>query len=107
MSKLTVFAVGGTGANIAKRIGDLDINVVFVDTSESNLKSVTTNNVFLVEGMDGAGKKMADTYENFKDIATDVFLKHPPSEFLNVATFRNSDGGGFRNTSVAMSLKFS
>ncbi len=94
MSKLTVFAVGGTGANIAKRIGDLDINVVFVDTSESNLKSVTTNNVFLVEGMDGAGKKMADTYENFKDIATDVFLKHPPSEFLNVVIGSLSGGSG-------------
>lgn len=92
--KLTVYAAGGTGTNIAKRIGDLDINVVFVDTSVSNLKSVTNPNVFLVEGMDGAGKYMNATYEEFKPIVSDVLLKFPPSDQLNVVVGSLSGGSG-------------
>lgn len=94
MSKLTVYACGGTGLNIAKRIGDLDVNVIYVDTSESNLRGVKSNNVFLVEDMDGAGKVMKATYEQFKPIVADVLLKFPPSPNLNVVLGSTSGGSG-------------
>lgn len=92
--KLNLYAAGGTGINIAKRVGDLDINIIYVDTSVSNLKSVNSPNVFLVEGMDGAGKHLATTYENFKDISPDVLMKYPPSPFLNVVVGSLSGGSG-------------
>lgn len=92
--KLNVYSCGGTGVNIAKRIGDLDINVIFVDTSSSNLKSVSSSNIFLIEGMDGAGKLMKATYEEFKPIVSDVLLKYPPSTQLNIVLGSFSGGSG-------------
>ncbi|WP_396190552.1 hypothetical protein [Flavobacterium sp.] len=94
MGKVTIFACGGTGVNIAKRIGDLDIDVVFVDTSVSNMKTIKSDNVFLVEGMDGAGKLMSATYEEFKPIVTDVLMKFPPSKNLNIVVGSMSGGSG-------------
>ena len=91
---ISIYAAGGCGVNVGKLIKDLDVNITFVDTSLSNLKSVNSPNVFLVEGMDGAGKNRAVAYDNFKDISEDVLLKHPPSEQLNVVICSLSGGSG-------------
>lgn len=91
---ISIYAAGGTGVNIAKLIKDLDTNVVYIDTSLSNLKSVESSNVFLVEGMDGAGKNRSVAYANFKDISEDVLLKHKPSDQLNIVIGSLSGGSG-------------
>lgn len=93
-SHIAIYAAGGCGANIAKRIKDLDLQVTYVDTSVSNLKTVDPSDIFLVEGMDGAGKNRAIAYENFKDISENVLLKHPPSNKLNVVICSLSGGSG-------------
>lgn len=91
---IKLYACGGAGTNIARQIPDLDIDIVFVDTSSSNLKSVKHGEVFLVDGMDGAGKHRPETYENFKDIASDVLVAHKPSDVLNIVIHSISGGSG-------------
>lgn len=94
MSQICIYACGGTGVNIGKQITDLDIQVNFIDTSESNLKAIKSQDIFLVEDMDGAGKHRATTYNKFKDIAEDVLIKLKPSNTLNVVVSSLSGGSG-------------
>lgn len=91
---LKVYACGGAGVNIGKNILPASANVIFVDTSKSNLKDVKNDNIFLLEEMDGAGKERAFTYENFKDIAGNVLIKHNPSDELNIVITSLSGGSG-------------
>lgn len=91
---LTIYACGGTGINIGTQITDLDIQVNFIDTSRSNLKSINSQDVFLIENMDGAGKHRATTYDNFKNITEDVLIKFKPSPVLNIVMSSLSGGSG-------------
>lgn len=91
---ISVFACGGCGSNIAKQISDLDIEVNYIDTSTSNLKGVKSDNIFVLENIDGAGKDRSKTYEHFKDIASDVVIKFKPSASLNVVVSSLSGGSG-------------
>lgn len=91
---ITVYAAGGAGVNIGKQILDLDITVNFLDTSKSNLGSIKSNNVYLVESMDGAGKDRAAAYEKFKDSAADVLVRFKPSEHLNIVISSLTGGSG-------------
>lgn len=91
---ISIYACGGAGLNVTKAVKDIDAEINFIDTSVSNLKSVNSPNIFLVEGMDGAGKDRSVTYENFKDISGDVLLKYKPSEQLNIVISSLSGGSG-------------
>lgn len=89
---ISIYACGGCGTNVASAVKDLDVEINYIDTSVSNLKSVNSPNIFLVDAMDGAGKDRSVAYENFKDISGDVLLKYKPSEQLNIVI--SSLGGG-------------
>lgn len=91
---LRVYAAGGTGVNIAKQINDLNIDICYIDTSKSNLKTIDSDNVFLLEDFDGAGKHRATTYEGFKNLAEDVLIRFKPSAHLNVVISSLSGGSG-------------
>lgn len=91
---INVYACGGAGGNIGKQIKNLDMDVFFIDTSNSNLKDIKTDNVYLVEGMDGAGKRRATTYEGFKGLAEEVLIRFKPSTDLNVVVSSLSGGSG-------------
>lgn len=91
---MTVYACGGAGLNIARQIKDLDIDTYFVDTSKSNLKSINSDNVYLVDGMDGAGKDRSVTYNQFKDVAADVLVRFKPSQQLNIVISSLTGGSG-------------
>lgn len=91
---IKIYAVGGAGVNITKKLKKHD-NVVFVDTSKSNLRSIKgSKDIYLVEGMDGAGKLRKTTGDTFTPISTDVLIEHPPSETLNVVIGSLSGGSG-------------
>lgn len=94
MSNIAIFACGGAGTNIAKQINDLDCDIFYIDTSTSNLKGIKSDNVFLLENIDGAGKDRSKTYEHFKHIAEDVTIKFKPSNSLNVVISSLSGGSG-------------
>ena len=95
MSKVTnlvVWACGGAGTNVAKQISDLDITVNFIDASASNMKGVNSSNIFLIEGLDGAGKRRATAHDKFKNLAEDVLIKMKASDSLNVVISSLSGG---------------
>lgn len=94
MSGLVVWACGGTGTNIAKQITDLDITVNYIDSSSSNMRDVNTKNIFLIEGLDGAGKHRGTAHSKFKDLDEDVLIRMKPSPILNVVVSSLSGGSG-------------
>ena len=89
-----IYACGGTGVNISKLVSVPVAVVHYIDTSMSNLKSLGSPNIFLVEDMDGAGKNRSVAYENFKDISEDVLVRFKPSEQLNIVVGSLSGGSG-------------
>lgn len=91
---VAVYACGGTGVNIGKKLNDLDMDIYFIDTSYSNLRGVNNENVFVVEGIDGAGKDRSKTFEHFKDIAEDILIRFKPSEDINIVISSLSGGSG-------------
>lgn len=91
---IRVYCAGGTGGNIGKQLTDLDLDVCFIDTSSSNLSGVSSELVFLTEGLDGAGKRRATTYDAFKGLAEDVLIRFKPARTLNVVISSLSGGSG-------------
>lgn len=91
---VVVYGCGGSGVNIAKSITDLDVVVNFIDSSESNMKGMNSKNVFLIEGLDGAGKHRATAHDKFKHLAEDVLIRMKPSETLNIVISSLSGGSG-------------
>lgn len=89
-----VYCCGGAGGNIGKQLRNLDLDVCYIDTSISNLKGVDEKNVYLVDGMDGAGKLRASTYEGFKALSNKVLLKFKPSNEINIVISSLSGGSG-------------
>lgn len=90
---IRVYLCGGTGVNIGKKIKS-KVDLVYVDTSTSNLKNVDKELIMLIEDMDGAGKLRSNTYEKFKDIVDDVLIKFKPSNELNIVISSLSGGSG-------------
>lgn len=90
---LNVYCCGGAGSNVGKQITDLDINVCFIDTSDSNHKGVDTDKIYQIEGIDGAGKDRKVTYENFKN-PDEVLIRFKPSNQLNIVISSLSGGSG-------------
>lgn len=89
---VVVYGCGGSGVNIVKSITDLDVVVNFIDSSESNMKGMNSKNVFLIEGLDGAGKHRATAHDKFKHLAEDVLIRMKPSETLNIVISSLSGG---------------
>lgn len=92
MSDIVLWSCGGCGTNIAKQITDLDIEINYIDTSNANLKGVKSDNIFVLDDIDGAGKDRSKTYEHFKDTASDVVIKFKPSPLLNIVVSSLSGG---------------
>lgn len=90
---LNVYCCGGAGSNVGKQITDLDVNVTFIDTSVSNLKGVDESKIYIIEGIDGAGKDRSITYEKFKN-PDEVLIRFKPSTALNVVISSLSGGSG-------------
>lgn len=90
---LKIYACGGTGINVARQLKDLDIDICYIDGSDSNTKGLE-NSVFLIPGQEGAGKDRTVTYENFKEISGDVLIRFKPSNTLNVVLSSLSGGSG-------------
>jgi hypothetical protein len=92
---MNVYACGGAGVNIAKKIKNGLANVFYIDTSTSNLKDITDRSkVYRVSGMDGAGKDFKVTYENFRDKGYEVLSEFTPSDQLNILLSSTCGGSG-------------
>lgn len=99
MTKLRVYACGGCGINLGKKLAECDsannAELVYVDSSESNMNlDDSRDNFYAIEGMDGAGKLRATTYKAFKNEGENVLINYPPSKVLNVIISSLSGGSG-------------
>ena len=94
-SKIRIYACGGAGINIASPFKNERFDVVYVDSSDSNLKKVGEGaKTFLIKGMDGAGKLRRSTYVGFKDKVEACLIENPPSTHLNIVLSSISGGTG-------------
>ena len=101
--KMTVYACGGCGVNLltpfVKNLGKAEpgfaeIHPVFIDTSRSNLTgNYPEDNLFLIDGLDGSGKKRDANYKIINEKAPEVLHRFKPTPF-NVVIHSTSGGSG-------------
>ena len=104
--KIVVYCCGGTGVNIGKEITKLkqtplhaqdlttyaEIEVVNIDTSESDLRRYTNReNTFLFRDMDGSGSDRKMNAEEIRATIPEILNKFRPGDWNIVL---NSCGGG-------------
>lgn len=109
MSKVTVYAAGGTGVNIGRSLinamlgkrtltGSAEVNTVLLDSSDSNLRDVHNSDqqlpVYILEGLDGAGGDRAVVLAKATEAVPDILMRFQPSD-LNIVV--QSGGGGTGN----------
>lgn len=101
--KLNVFACGGAGVNLLtpfvknigkQEVGFAEINPVFIDTSRSNLTgNYPEENLFLIDGLDGSGKKRDANYKIINEKTPEILHKFKPTPF-NIVIHSTSGGSG-------------
>lgn len=93
-----IFGVGGLGINIAKAyqadplIADSPM-VAYADTSRSNLDSTNEPFSYLIDGVDGSGKKRDMNAAPIRKHVAPLLSEFPPADF-NVVIFSASGGTG-------------
>lgn len=100
--KVRVYAVGGAGINIASKFANLEatnqfatFDVGYIDTSRSNLngRSITDENSYLFDKMDGGGKKRGSVGPEAMKQAMSI-LQHLPPADLNIIIHSGSGATG-------------
>lgn len=101
--RIVCYMCGGTGVNIAKVLAEqfkkLDmapaaqVDVVLIDTSESNLASNQNPNTFLLKGKDGSGGIRGENYTDISRAAPGILEKNRPGD-LNIVVSSLSGGSG-------------
>lgn len=101
--QLRVYACGGAGMNIGHLLEEhrghpgpamADINVTYLDTSDSNLRPDTPmDHVYFIDGINGSGKVRSENAEKIKQSVKDAFQKHPPMD-VNVVLHAGGGGSG-------------
>lgn len=101
--KVRIYACGGAGINISKKIeqlrGNEEIGVAtvelsYIDTSRSNLSDdIPDNSVYLMKDMDGSGKIRKENYQQISAHTRDILQKHEPLD-LSIVVSSASGGSG-------------
>jgi hypothetical protein len=104
--KARVFACGGAGINIAKKVeqfrdveevGRADLSVAYIDTSRSNLSGLSAqvieNYTYLLEGLDGSGKIRRENHESIRDNTRKILQKFPAQD-VNIVISSAAGGSG-------------
>ena len=104
MATLSIYGAGGAGINLAKKYlpfvdkednGFSTIKTYFIDTSKSNLNDPAINpeTVYLMDGLDGSGKKRDSNYGAIRERSKEIVQKFKPSD-INVVIHSASGGSG-------------
>jgi len=103
MAKMNIYAVGGAGSNIAKNLikytgkqdhGFAELSAFFIDASRSNLtKEIPDDNIYLVDGLDGSGKRRDSNYESLAECSKEILHQFKPTD-MNVVLHSASGGTG-------------
>jgi len=100
---MNIYAAGGAAMNIVSKLvrynskvekGYACVETYFVDSSSSNLhKDIPEDRLYLVEGLDGSGKKRDSNYDVFTECCRDVLHTFKPAE-INLVVHSCSGGSG-------------
>lgn len=99
--KMRVYACGGAAVNLTSTYVELkslpgfaEVSVAFADSSFSNIShipGVTEDMTFVLEGVDGAGKKRTNLAQDISASIKQLVVKHAPLDF-NVVVFSAAGG---------------
>lgn len=101
---VTIYGCGGTGCNINSLFEDMsrqpakpgyaNVKLCYIDSSDSDIgKNIDKSNVFLIEGVDGAGGWRGEHNEVIEECVPAILHKHKPSE-QNIVISSGSGGTG-------------
>lgn len=100
---LSIYACGGTGINLSTKVisiptsatGFPEVEHTLIDTSESNMdaEGKKGKNVYLIPGLEGAGKERRFGYENAEPHINPILTKFKPKD-VSIVIFSLSGGSG-------------
>ena len=100
--KMKIYACGGAATNLASHFvkyigkqepGFAELDVVFIDTSKSNINSSIPNDkIYLVDGLDGSGKKRDSNYAVLSERGKEILHMHKPED-VNIVLQMNVCSG--------------
>ncbi len=100
---MNIYGCGGAGINIAskyvphtgmKNPGFTTMVPYFIDTSRSNIKDgVKDESIYLMDGLDGSGKKRDSNYTAIKERSKEILHKFKPAD-INIVIHSASGGSG-------------
>ncbi len=100
VGKIRIYACGGGGVNIGKEYlesghsADIaDIEVCFIDTSDSNLEDRLIDKTWLFDNLDGSGAIRQSNVDAIQKAVPDILRKFPAGE-MNIVIFTLSGGTG-------------
>ena len=103
MAKMTLFACGGCGVNIASRFiefagkkqpGFAEIQPFFLDTSDSNMPAnADKEHIYAIDGLDGSGKKRDENAAIIAERSKEMLHHFKPSD-VNIVIHSASGGSG-------------
>lgn len=116
---ITVYAAGGCGINIASQledkamreppIGFSSITPIYIDTSRSNLKTISASErTYLIEDpdveRDGSGKVRSENHVPIGECVFDILLKHKPGDLAVVISSASGGSGSIIASSLVAEL---
>lgn len=101
LGNLRIYACGGGGINLGKEYvtagrnaGDsANIDVCFVDTSDSNMEDRLADKTWLFDKLDGSGARREANVEAIRKATPDILRKFPAGD-VNVVVFTLAGGTG-------------
>lgn len=101
MSTVRIYACGGTGIAIGKKVSDLSLSkgaavpkIVFCDTSKSDMRvGFEKLDKYILSNIDGAGKRQGEHALPIRNAIPELLEEHPPAE-LNIIIASTSGGTG-------------
>lgn len=111
--RITLFACGGAGINIAKSIesfrgaqelGMATITPIYIDTSLSNSKGLPEEFTWVFQGMDGSGKVRAENYQEITRHVRGILQKFPPDDLAIVLSSAHGGSGSVIAPSLVSEL---
>lgn len=100
--RITLFAAGGAGINIAKKLEKFrghketalaDISIVYIDTSRSNGRGLPEEHTHLFEGMDGSGKVRAENFQEISRHVRSILQRFQPGDLAIVLSSASGGSG--------------
>lgn len=103
-ASMNIYCCGGAGVNMGfllknaeffKTEGYANVNIVFIDTSLSNMRGreVSAEELYIIDGRDGSGGLRTENNKSIAQTMDDLLLRHPAARY-NIVISSVSGGSG-------------